>query len=407
MKAILIALFTLLTVAAEAQPVSLNLASQTYLAGETVQLEIFTQDLEVEPKASNIKLVDETSKQIRIAPLFNKIEKNHYYAYFDLPLSLAEGNYTIILDNLRFKINNVLKEVSSEIKFEVRLGTPIITIKPALFIADKSSRELEIRVTSKDTTQLKLETSNFIKHPYEREEVLTAATTRIFYFNLDLKDLVYDTRGFINITYENESYSIPIFVSIGAKQEEPEIKALEFTTQTTKIERTLRRDEDVSGSLGIKNLLNKTLDDIYFELTGNLNEIIELNLTYKESLAPGEIVHESFLVNQEKNPDYNYYSGEFRVRSNGYAISLPITIEFEEVLEEPTPQPKIEEEPKKQQEELFQLPPPIPFEREEPSKVGLYMTILVIVILAAIIYKLSRKEKEKKTFKEYISTIKR
>ncbi len=306
-------IFILATAVYAQEQVRLNLAGQTYSPGETVQLEILTQDPEVEPSASDLELFDSNSNEIRVAPLLTKIMKNNYYAYFDLPDFLTAGEYKIALSDLRFKINDTLREVSSEIKFNVEVSKPTLSIKPALFLVNKDTRELQLQITNKDfTTQISFLTSDFIKHPYERQETLAGLTSRKFYFNLE--NITQDTQGFINLSYENKSYSLPIFV---------------FTGLQTKVE--------------------------------------------TEASLPVESVEETTVQ--------------------------PAETRIEPALTEPT-----QAEP---EEELFKLPPPVPVITEPESKLGLYLTIFVIVVIAAIIYKLTKKEKQKKTFKEYISKLKR
>ena len=312
---ILFIMFILASAVYAQEQVKLNLADQTYSPGETVQLEILTQDPEVEPSASNLRLFDSNSNEVKVAPLLRKIKKDNYYFYFDLPDSLTFGEYKLVLSNLRFKINNTLIEVSSETKFNVEASKPTLSIKPALFLADKNTKELELQLTNKDlTTPLLFSTSDFIKHPYEKPEILSGLTSRKFYFNLDLKDIIYDTQGFINLSYENKSYSIPVFVFTG------------------------------------------------------LQTIVET-----ETSLPIEV------DSVEETP----------VQQAEIPKTQPTLTETEE------------------EEELFKLPPPVTVTREPESKLGLYLTIFAIVVIAAIIYKLTRKEKQKKTFKEYVSTIKR
>lgn len=309
---ILFIIFILAAAVYAQEQVKLNLADQTYSPGETIQLEILTQNPEVEPSASNLRLFDSNNREVKVAPLLTKVTENYYYAYFDLPESLTSGEYKIVLSDLRFNINNTLKEVSSETKFNVLVSKPTLSIKPALFIVDKDTKELQLRITNKDsTTQISFSTSDFIKHPYEKPETLSGLTSRKFYFNLDLKNIAQDTQGFINLSYENESYSIPVFVFIG----------LQAVAET----------------------------------------------------------------------------------------SLPTEVKpVEETPVQPAETPKTQPPATKtEEEELFKLPPPVPVTREPESKLGLYLTIFVIVVIAAIIYKLTRKEKQKKSFKEYLSAIKR
>lgn len=311
---ILFIIFILATAVYAQEQVKLNLADQTYSPGETIQLEILTQDPEVEPSASNLKLFDSNNREVKVAPLLTKITKNYYYAYFNLPDYLTSNEYKIVLSDLRFNINNTLKEISSEIKFNVALSKPTLSIKPALFLVDKDTKELQLQVTNKDlTTQISFSTSDFIKHPYEKPETLAGLTLRKFYFNLDLKNITHDMQSFINLSYENESYSIPVFVSIG------------------------------------------------------LQAVVETETSLPSEVNPVE---------------------ETPVQPAETSKTQP-------------PATKTEEE------ELFKLPPPVPVTIEPESKLGLYLTIFVIVIIAAIIYKLTRKEKQKKSFKEYLSAIKR
>lgn len=397
-------LFILLLPSVFAQEITSSLYQEIYQPGETLQLEFTTSNLVSEPSTANIKLFDSLNNEIKVAPFLLKIKPDNYFVYFDLPENLADGSYRLVLNKLKVNVDGVLKEVNHEINFNLTKKTSIVSISPAVFILNKDS-ELQVQLNNKGPlVAVELTTSDFIKHPYTGSEQLTGFSSRKFYFDADLTGIVYNTKGYININYSNESYAIPVFIITGSL--EP-IQAFEFITELTSLSRTLNKKEEVRGGLGIRNRLNEDLKDVYFELTGNLNEIIKLNITHVQAFESQSIINELFIINKDKNPQLDSYLGNFIVKSEQYSASFPIYIQFREESEIPREEVKtIKEEPVKEQE-LFALPPPVPVSIEPESKLGFYLIILVLLVVAAIIYKLSRKSKQKKSFKEYLSTIKR
>ena len=401
MKGYLI-LFALLLPSVFAQEINSNLYQEVYQPGETLQLEFAVKDLAAEPTTANIKLLNSLNNEVKVAPFLLKIEQN-YFIYFDLPDNLEDGSYKVVINKLKIYSEKVLKEVNHEINFNISKKTSIVSINPAILILNKDSKELQVQLNNKGPlVAVELSTSDFINHPYTKSEQLTGLGQRKFYFYADLKNIDYNTKGYINVSYSNESYTIPVFVITSSS--EP-IHAFEFITELTSLSKTLNKKEELSGSLGIRNRLNEDLKEVYFELTGNLNEIIKLNITYLPLLEAQSIINERFEINKDKNTSGESYIGNFIVKSGQYSSYFPIYIQFLEEQEPPKEVKTTKEQSK--EHELFTLPPPTPVSTEPESKLGLYLTILVLLIVAAIIYKLSRKEKQKKSFKEYLSTIKR
>ncbi len=394
-------LFALLLPSVFAQEITSNLYQDVYQPGETLQLEFTVKDLAAEPSTANIKLFDFSDNEIKVAPFLIKTDQN-YFVYFDLPENLQDGSYKVVLNKLKIDSANFLKEVNHEINFNLTKKTSVVSINPAVFIINKDS-ELQIQLNNKGPlVAVELTSSDFIKHPYTKSEQLTGLSSRKFYFDADLEGIIYNTKGYININYSNESYTIPVFVITGSSEPLP---AFEFITELTSLSKTLNKKEELSGGLGIRNVLNEDLKDVYFELTSNLNEIIKLNITHLPLLKSQSIINEFFEINKDKNPKLDSYTGNFIVKSGKYSASFPIYIKFIADSEIPKEVEPIKETEKEQ--ELFSLPPPVPVSTKQESKSGLYLIILVLLIVAAIIYKLSRKEKQKKSFKEYLSGIKR
>ena len=81
MRLIISILILLLLIApASAELITITSAKETYFDGETVQLEITTKNPEQEPKASNLKFLNQENEIIKVAPIFTKLEENNYYA---------------------------------------------------------------------------------------------------------------------------------------------------------------------------------------------------------------------------------------------------------------------------------------------------------------------------------------
>ena len=78
----------------------------------------------------------------------------------------------------------------------------------------------------------------------------------------------------------------------------------------------LYEKKELQGFLYVKNTGSRNLTNIAFYLTGNLAEIMVINVTRKNVLEPDEIIHQFIIVNGDKNPRYDEYRGELIASSD-------------------------------------------------------------------------------------------
>lgn len=411
--------FISINVFAQQSLIEISLLKENYLPAETLQTEIFlNQDPERELAVTNIFLRDNSNQNIKIAPIFTEIEKNHYFVYFDLPQDLEEGSYSFTVEKVLFKKDNILTEVIETKIFNLtKEDLPILAIKPAVIVVDVENPKFEIKVENKGDIPIgfTIETTEKILHLYKTPITLQASRSRTFKFTINTSEIKENLKENLVINY-SRSYTIPIYIFKEKIEEveEKEIETIKFITELSYLEKTIEKDLTLKGALKFQNLLNETLHDLNFKLTGNLADIVRLNLTYLEKIEAGETLEQYIWINEEKNPQQEKYFGEFVLTTTeGYSATFPIYIdvEIEKPVEEVPEIEEVEEIPEEKEEEIsFEFFPTEPeeeieIEEEKRSKVGIVVGVLAILIILIVILFSKRKKPTPKTFKEYVSEV--
>ena len=385
-----------------ALPLNIEFEKESFYSGETVQGKIYFDESFQDELNSNdfyISLEESTN----VYPVLFDFE-NYTYFYFDLPLDLVGGSYDFVVEDVIYLENEVLVEEDQIFNFELfDLDRSIVTIDPALInvnldydnwfeidIVNPSDYSAFVNMTFAD---------DFIFTNYDSFSLSSGRSKNVKFYISSFAD---KAESSILIDYGNLSYSVPVFiegfvVSIEINETpisnetneteviEPEGKLI-FITEN--FSASLKIDESKSGFVKVFNDFNQEIQNIEFELTGNLEKIIDLEFDNIDSIFAGEEIKNHFYVNENKESEVGEYSGSMNVFYGGEVvdsieISINVYSEEEDLpLENDTILDPIDDEPDEPEE-------------DPPSNMGLFLGIIVFILILGI-FILVRYKKSKK-----------
>ncbi len=386
-----------------AQDILITPLKSVYHPGETFQAEInLTFDPLDKLESYYIEFLDNSNQTAPIGSILREITKNYYFLYTDLPSELQPGKYKLKVKNVKFISNSALMEISRQKEFNIEVDNslPIISFSPSYAILNKDFN-LDLKNKALIEANISISMSDDFLIPSRYEIIIPQASSRRLFINV--KEFPKeDTRADIILSYLGLEYKIPIFyfakeekITNITKEEnittEPITNAIIFLTNINQLNRTLKQDIQLSGPLEFKNTHIANLYDLNFILTGNIAEVIKLNITSLDILEPNQTKTQFIWVNQDKNSTPGYYSGELILTTKeNISTSLPIFINILEkevtIEEQPTEELNLTEEPK---EKIIQEP-----KKEKIKTSRIILLILVIVIILLIILYLYLKNRQ-------------
>ena len=400
-------LFLCLSLNVEAQElISSKLYKDVYSPAETVQLEIFIQDPIKEPQPKDISLAQDNLK-VAITPFLKKISQNHYFLFFNLPLTIKDGSYKLSISNIQFIINGILQEQSHSVDLNIKKELPLISVYPAIILPND---KLEITVSNKgQSASIKITTPSFISHIYQQSQVINEGTSRKFIFKIDQSKIETESAN-ITITYEKE-YVIPIIFSLQSTPIQPKIQQnqdpISFVTNFPSLNKTILEDKTFEGNLVIKNMLNETLQDVLIYLIGNLDEIVDFTPN-SIILLPFEEQSINIIVNNKKSLNKNLYSGALVATYQDFSIPFQMSFTKQEKpsQEQINPPPTVKETQEDNQdiEDFFNYSiTPQPEKKQKHTTLILFLVILAIGLFFYLLLKKSTTKKQ--SFSQYIKKI--
>jgi len=326
----------------------------------------------------------------KISSLLSLKIENGYFVYQEIP-KLNNGNYSIGVKGLKYEEDGILKEKDFLADIQIKKSESF-KITPFVYY----DNEKEIVISAKNNGDAKkpvlLILPSFLSALRNPIEVPKDDEMRFF---LNVKENAFPAN--ITAIYEypennlslNRSYIIPIIVR-GFKEKENvtetnariiEEKKLVFVGHS-ELNKTLEKTKTLEGELKIKNEGMEINFSVSIE--GDIKEIVEANQT-EFSLKNGEMATIYLVVNKNKNPEKNSYSGELFIQESNLSFPVLLTILKEEVQEEPiiptdeTGQVFEEEKPKINISEYFK-------EEKRKRKISTGMiTFVILVLLAAFL----------------------
>jgi hypothetical protein len=321
----------------------LTTLNEEYNPGETLQAIASNTSL----TTSQVSLIDSESNSISISPLVTEYREDNYFIYFNLPTDLEEGTYRLFAGAL-------------ETNFTITNRTTAVQIKPAFVILDSSDDTFTIKVENLGTsiTVLVSPSSPEIS-PRKSSIALGSESLTNLLVDYDYSDISQDET--LTLTYDETTYNIPLFYleeteevtitnettvtnitieneTISEENITLETGDLIFLTQSASADIDLNIEESFEGYLKLQNTLNETLTNLTFTLTGNLEEVVRINLTTIENISNEEIISQYLWVNENGNASAGTYEGELIFSNEEYSTALPIiiTLTEEEEIEEPS-----------------------------------------------------------------------
>lgn len=360
----------------------INFLQESHIPKETLQAEILIPNLVSELSSKNIKITDESDNEIKIGFLLKKLTEEYYFIYFDLPENLQDGSYNLIIKDITYNENNILREepVSNKFKINSSIQRDLITIQPGIleFKTTTPYQKLIIENKESKTITLPITTSNELIKVSSEEIIIPANSQKeITVYTEKLEE---GTKEFITLA----NYQIPVWVLEGIPITERGVFSFSIEDEKEimldKLSADLFKNQIAYEDIFIKNNLNETLTDISIFLTDDLKSIIELDTIFVKELKPNEKITEYFLVNSKRDPKFPSYSGDLIVKTNGYEEKLPITIT---IIQEET---QISEEPEKIIHNLQEEKDKTIKRIEEKTSIYFFITIIGIILLFIIVY---------------------
>lgn len=381
-----------------------HLFRETYAPAETVQWELFLQDTVKEPEAKDFSL-KQGQITVSIAPFLKKIDQNHYFLFFTLPLTIKEGTYDLTVNNIAVIHEGTLELVSHSIPLTIKKELPLLSLFPAIFLPGE---KLELTIINKgQSTNVTIAAPPALKHVYKGPHQVNQGTSRKFVFTANPSAKSEQQPLLITVTYE-KIYAIPVYLAPPTQPpqriQQPQ-QPFTFVTTMTRLNRTMIEDKTLEGTLRIKNNLNETLDAVQVSLSGDLRDIVQLQ---PESMVLAPFQEQDILitVNKQKSLAKDFYAGTLVATYQQFELSFPMT--FAVMREAPAEPPTsfMNETPKEAQPPTdldtffnYSVQPP---ERVKKRPTTL-ISFLVVLVLAVFFYLLLRKPITKRqTFEQYV-----
>jgi len=314
---------------AYAQEIMLNIARENYNIKETLQAELkFNVDVINKITASNFFLLNENNSTIPISLFLEKISKDYYYAYFNLP-EINPGIHTFEVRDIRYiDENGLLKQVSVRKYFNLlnqTLDNTSISINPGIIL---QNQKLTL-INNLNPVNVQIEAPSY-----------TNLSKNILLMNRYSFDVfLYEQSYTIRIIYNNKNYDVPVIKLNNLVQNDtiiqttPPINSIIFLNSTFgekfPTEINLERTTTIYNPIYIKNIWNRELTNVTFTISGDLNEVISLDRHNFDLIQSEETRKQILIINEDKNATKSSYSGSVIVTSNeGTLSNLNLKLNF-------------------------------------------------------------------------------
>ncbi|MEK6922378.1 MAG: hypothetical protein AABX08_01100, partial [Nanoarchaeota archaeon] len=185
---------------------------ESFSPGETVQLEIRI-NLEVvgDISSNQIEVLSPLGGAFRISANLIKIENDYYLAFFDLPASINEGNYTFKIRNIRYRDGGGIRLTDIAGNFEIRRNNyNIIRIFPGMAVFREGENSfLKFRVSNLEERAVTIRLADRgVFSPSVSLLQIPGRSAKIFYLLVDQRNVA---NSGLEI-YALDNYVIPIYV---------------------------------------------------------------------------------------------------------------------------------------------------------------------------------------------------
>lgn len=313
---------------------NVNFEKDSYSAGDTLQADIlFDDDIQGEILTEDIEL--NCNGKIDVAPFLLRLEDNHYYSYFDLPLNLDNQNCSVILNDIIYSENGFLQQTDFITNFILNNTNNSVYVNPGAVritdVGDADTFIVQITNTGLNTTNYSISTIQTFFDISKKSLLLNPGQIGEFY--VYTSDVLYNNVGKAEIKLDYvDSFSIPIFFLV---EDEPLIEnttesRLEFVNDFDNFNVSINKNESTYGFVKFKNY-GDDINNLVFELTGDLSKVVYLQFYVLEEIKKDETLKQYVYVNQNKTAISGNYSGNLKITYNSNFIEFPINIEISDV----------------------------------------------------------------------------
>jgi len=288
--------------------VDFNVYEEVYSPGDTFQVEyVFGEGLVSEVLSSNIDLKC-NDVDVSVAPLILRLGGDRYVSYFNLPADIENGTCNFYLKDVIFFEGGVYDQRDFNVSFLVDYSNSSFYFGPAgVLVSDFDSQDFLDFYLVNNYNQAE---SFVVSETYDFIDVqdgeLLLSSGEEGNFRVYLSEYLYDgsEKVELDISYDGISSKIPIWFDIdyvsdndnsGVIRDE---EIINFDMDVDLINVSLNDSNSTYGFVKIVNEGNIDIQNVLFELTGNLEDVCFIQFDSLDILSSGESVKQFVYVNQ-------------------------------------------------------------------------------------------------------------
>ena len=380
----------------------INIFKKEFFIGETFQAELSFLNLVDKIEINNIKILNKLNETSNIGVILKQINKENYFIYFDVP-EVDQGKYKLVVNNVKYIENNILKKENFESNFEIsRREENIISINPPLIVFnayEKNFFKVDLTNKGNNLVNVNLIDNNNITNIITNNISINKNSVDSIYFTINNK--IDKNEINLSLVYDNYSYILPVYINNKAIAENNVSFFLENNNKKSYINEykiDIPFGSYTQADIYLENNENN-ISNLTLSVNGNVKNILKLGFDSIPFLENKK----SIILNlyTDKNIEPGYYSGNLLINNKDTEVSLPLYITVsEKANNEVKENIKIintSEEITKSIENTT-----IPkTENKINKKLLSYLLISLVVIIFIIIYIIFFKKANKNKSKEY------
>src|SRR3989344_4224858 len=231
----------------------ISVLQENYLAGETVQVYVNASSL----ASSDIALYDVNNNPKQIAPLFTEYRDGYFFVYFHLFENYLEGKYTLEIQDAKDTFSIIPPN-----------GQAVLQIKPGFILLDSQDDtfSFELSDVGDSSSTLSILESNAVLSARKNQLSIGPGEQKNNYVDYLYYRISSDL--FMNISYDDQYYILPVLYPDLVVEEESEEELVEEVVVSESsfallvsegtVVLTLEPDQSKYGDLKVQNLLEES-----------------------------------------------------------------------------------------------------------------------------------------------------
>ena len=378
------------------EAISVDFSKEDYSPGETIQAEIFLDNVQSDISSSEV-ILNSNETEYSFNPNFVKLGPNFHYLYFDL-LNLDSGDYNLTFKNIIFIQEEITYQEDFSFSFNIQpTNDSIVSVNPAVLDARNlqfnNIFDININNNEDHDVQVFLEGSVDFVEVYQESIELSSGESK--FFTVYVSELLREDlqTEYVYVDYGDRRYSIPVWSgdyssSVGLEGD------LFFEGES--ILTTLGYGEFLTGGyVKVKNSFNISLENVNVELDESLEGVVFLAEDSFDVEANGAY-NINLNLNEDGESSPGVYEGYIYVKSGSFEdqIFLSVTILEEEI--------EVINETLNEDEIIIideGIDTGLPEEAKETKiEIGaVAWTIIFVILVLLILFFLYKKKKKRKT----------